>query len=198
VTPEHPLIKRLAEIVERDDPGRRFVPTSASGPRFTADAGDFGKGLHWDVHGPWRGESKAYWAADDALFRSEVGAPGASPAALIEQFAGGLAPTPGTAANPLWRRFAWWIEWPEFVARHGREPRDLREYVAWSQARQAEALARAARACKRRFPRCGGFIVWMGHDSFPCPANTAILDFDGNPKPAALALAEVFRNDFAG
>lgn len=194
VTLDHPLMKRFAEIVGRDDPGRRFLPASASGPRFVADAGDFGKGLHWDVHGPWRGEGEEYWSVDDALFRSEVGAPGASPAELIERFAGGLPPTPGTTANPLWQRFTWWVEWPRFVRLHGREPRDLREYVAWSQARQAEGLVRAARACKRRFPRCGGFIVWMGHDSFPCPANTAILDFDGNPKPAALALGEVFRD----
>jgi len=33
----------------------------------------------------------------------------------------------------------------------------------------------------------------MGHDCFPCPNNTAILDFDGRPKPAALALGEIFR-----
>ena len=76
----------------------------------------------------------------------------------------------------------------------GREPASLEEFVAWSQARQAEALVIAARACKGRFPRCGGFIIWMGHDSFPCTANTAIVDFDGEPKPAALALREVFRN----
>jgi hypothetical protein len=70
---------------------------------------------------------------------------------------------------------------------------DLEEYVAWGQERQAEALRIAASACKRRFPRCGGFIVWMGHDCFPCCANTSILDFDGRPKPAALALGDVWK-----
>lgn len=189
----HPLLRAFAETVRRLDPGRRFLPTSASGPLFYAQRADFGKGLHWDVHGPWKGESEDYWREDDALFRSEVGAPGASPADVIREFAGGLPVLPGSADNPLWRRTSWWIEWPEFVAERGREPRDLEEYVAWSQARQALFLARAARACKGRFPRCGGFIVWMGHDCFPCTANTAILDYHGRPKPAALALAEVFR-----
>jgi beta-mannosidase len=68
------------------------------------------------------------------------------------------------------------------------------EFVAWSQARQAEALRIAAAACKGRFPRCGGFLVWMGHDSFPCTANTAVVDFDGEPKSAAVALKKIFQD----
>ncbi|HEY3319093.1 MAG TPA: glycoside hydrolase family 2 TIM barrel-domain containing protein [Planctomycetota bacterium] len=194
VDASHPLIARLQSVVQAEDPGRRFLATSASGPRFTADAKDFGKGLHWDVHGPWSAEAEAYWAADDALFRSEVGAPGASNAELIEATAGGLPTLPASHENPLWQRTAWWIEWDACIAELGREPRDLEEYVAWSQTRQAAALARAVRTCKSRFPRCGGVILWMGHDCFPCTANTAILDFHGQLKPAARAIGEVFRS----
>ncbi len=199
VTLAHPLMRRWAALVEREDAGRRFMPTSSSGPRFVADAKDFGKGLHWDVHGPWKGpgatpdEWRAYWAADDALFRSETGAPGASPAALIRHWAGGLPVTPATSDNPLWRRFTWWLEWSDFTREKGCEPASLEEYVAWSQARQAAALVMAVRACKARFPGIGGIILWMGHDCFPCQANTSIVDFEGRPKPAALALAEVWR-----
>ena len=195
----HPMLARLAGVVAEEDPGRRFVATSAGGPRFTADEQEFGLGVHWDVHGPWNFEGEPggwwsrYWANDDALFRSEAGAPGASPLDIIQRYRGECETWPATADNPLWRRTAWWVEWPQFLAVVGREPQDLEEYVAWSQARQAEALAIAARACKSRFPRCGGFIVWMGHDSFPCTANTAIVDFEGCLKPAAYALAEVFR-----
>ncbi len=194
----HPLIARLSQVVAELDPGRRFLPTSSSGPRFEARAADFGRGLHWDVHGPWSmpgslDEWRAYWAADDALFRSETGAPSASPVEIIERYRGDLPALPGSTDNPLWRRTSWWIEWSVFVEEHGREPADLAEYVAWSQARQAAALTIAASACKDRFPRCGGFLVWMGHDSFPCTANTAIVDFEGEPKPAAAALRQVFR-----
>ena len=71
-------------------------------------------------------------------------------------------------------------------------PEDLEQYVAWSQQRQATVLAYAASTCKRRFPACGGIIFWMGHDCYPCPVNTSIIDFNGDPKPAALAVAEVF------
>ncbi len=199
VTLQHPLMQRWQALVEREDPGRRFMPSSSSGPRFFANAADFGKGLHWDVHGPWKGpganavEWADYWSRDDALFRSETGAPGASSAELIRQYAGGLPLVPGTMENPLWRRFSWWIEWDLFAKEVGRAPVALEEYVSWSQARQAAAIALAVRACKSRFPAIGGIILWMGHDCFPCTANTAIIDFHGQPKPAALAAAEVWR-----
>ena len=69
---------------------------------------------------------------------------------------------------------------------------DLAEFVAWSQQLQARSLDMAARAIKRRFPRNGGMIVWMGHDPFPCPINTEVLDFLGRPKPGAEALKRIF------
>ena len=195
----HPMLARIGEVVSEEDASHRYLPTSSSGPRFTADEKDFGKGLHWDVHGPWLPEGDLlgawarYWQNDDALFRSETGSPGASPADIIREYRGECDDIPGTADNPLWRRTSWWIEWPYCATELGREPKSLEEYVAWSQARQAQALATAARACKARFPACGGFILWMGHDSFPCTANTAIVDFHARPKPAALALADIFR-----
>jgi beta-mannosidase len=97
--------------------------------------------------------------------------------------------------NPLWRRTSWWIQWQDFLHERGREPGNLEEYVAWSQKRQADALAMAVGTCKRRFPQCGGVILWMGHDSFPCTANTSILDFHGSPKPAVNVVAKVFRGE---
>ena len=195
---DHPTLAALGEVVRELDPTRRYLPTSASGPSFSGDAERYGQGVHWDVHGPWQVEGaldaawEAYWRDDDALMRSEVGAPGPSSADLVRRYAGDLVPFPGTLENPLWRRTSWWIEWSKFVAEMGREPETLEAYVAWGQERQARVLATAAAACKDRFPRCGGFIVWMGHDSFPCAANTAVIDFEGNPKPAAFALAGVF------
>lgn len=194
----HPMLHRMAQAVADLDPDRRFVPTSSSGPRFMALASDFGKGLHWDVHGPWKADGDlaetwdSYWEQDDALFRSETGAPGASPLDIIQEYADGLNPVPGTKDNPLWQRSLWWIEWPVFVAETGREPESLGEYVTWSQRRQALALAQAVTMCKRRFPAIGGIILWCGHDAFPCMANTSILDFYGRLKPAAEAVRDVF------
>lgn len=198
VDERHPMIARLAEVAREHDRDRRFLPTSPSGPRFDATPDRFGTGVHWDVHGPWhaRGDLDTdwtqYWAENDGLFHSEVGVAGASPVALIRRYAGGLAETPGTLDSPLWRRSSWWIDWPQFVEAHGREPADLEEFVTWDQERQRRALEIATRLTKQRFPGCGGILLWMGHDSFPCTSNTAIVDFDGNPKPAALAVGDVF------
>ena len=65
--------------------------------------------------------------------------------------------------------------------------------MRWSQERQAQALTIVASNLKNKFPRCGGVIFWMGHDCFPCTANTSVIDFEGRYKPAALALAKIFK-----
>ncbi len=198
----HPLLARFAKIVAEMDPTKRFLPTSSSGPRFYAEQKDYGKGIHWDVHGPWKVEGDiepgwvSYWAEDDSLLRSELGAPGASSVEILRRYLGDCSEMPVSGANPYWRRpVNWWVESGQFAKEHGREPMSVEEYVEWSQERQRKALSIAVGSSKGRFPKCGGSIIWMGHDSFPCAANTAIVDFDGNPKPAALALSEIWRGD---
>jgi len=37
-------------------------------------------------------------------------------------------------------------------------------------------------------------LLWCGHDCHPCAANTSILDINADPKPAALALAQVWNH----
>ena len=96
--------------------------------------------------------------------------------------------------NPLWRRFAFWLELGDFIKEHGHEPSTLDEYVDWSRTRQATAIAMAITACKTRFPGIGGIILWMGHDAFPCTANTSIIEFDGRLKPAAIAASRIWRS----
>jgi beta-mannosidase len=195
----HPMLRRLESVAHELDPLRRFITASPSGPRFGGSAAEYGQGLNWDVHGEWKpagtlAEWEAYWKADDALFRSEVGAPGCAPVELIRKYKGNCQELPVHPSNPFWRNpIAWWLQAEQFEAELGHPPTSLEEYAAWSQDRQARALVTAVKACKDRFPRCGGALLWMGHDTFPCPTNTAIVDFEGKPKPAALALKEVWR-----
>lgn len=195
----HPMLKRLQEVVQKLDPKRRYIPTSPLGPRAGANPADFGKGLHWDVHGGAAlgtlADAEPYWAADDALFRAEVYCPGASSVEIIKKYAGDLSIFPATADNPYWARLTtWWNDWDKLVALQGREPVDLAEYVDWSQANQALMISREMKSCKDRFPRCGGILMWSGHDTFPLTINTSLIDFDGNYKPSALAVAEVWRS----
>ncbi len=194
----HPLLKRLGDVVQALDPRRRYIPTSPLGPRAWFDVADAGKGLHWDVHGGAAmmllADAEAQWAADDALFRAEVYCPGASSVDVIEKYAGDFATWPATADNPYWTRLTtWWLDWERLVAIHGREPLELAEYVAWSQANQALMISREMQTCKARFPRCGGVLMWSGHDTFPLTINSSLIDFDGHLKAAAEAVRQVWR-----
>lgn len=192
----HPCIAALRDVVAAHDPGRRFLSSSASGPREFAVEEEYGKGVHHEVHGPWGMGAKIdleawrrYWEKDDALFRSEVGMPGAQSWALTEKYSGGEAAWP--PEGPYWMHTAaWWTQWPALAERVGDG--GPAAYVEETQRIQAEAYAIAAKACKDRFPGCGGFIVWHGHDCFPCPANNSIIDFEHQTKPAYHALKTVF------
>jgi beta-mannosidase len=197
----HPLLGRLGELVRKKDSQHRFVATSPTGPEFFAHHENYGKGLHWDIHGPWKVDGllneqwQAYWQNDDSLFRSELGAPGPSSVELIRKYKGDCEELPADLSNPVWSRTGWWAEGETFEKEFGRKPQSLEEYVQWGQHRQATILKTAVKSCKDRFPKCGGVILWMGHDCFPCMANTAIIDFEGNPKPAAVAVAEIFKSN---
>ena len=126
---------------------------------------------------------------DDALFRSEIGAPGCGPVELIRKYKGDCQEMPVHSSNPSGAtRLPGGCRSSSSKPSWATTPASLEEYAAWSQDRQARALVTAVSACKARFPRCGGALLWMGHDTFPCPTNTAIVDFEGQPKPAALAL----------
>jgi beta-mannosidase len=200
VTYEHPCIALLRQVAEKHDPDRRFVCTSPSGPQFFAHAENYGKGVHHDTHGPWGmqfwktlDEWRAYWKADDSLFRSETGMPGASDLALIERYCGGMQVWP--PEGPYWQHTAaWWTQRDRYEEALKNLPPEeaLARYAEETRQFQAQAYAIAAAACKKRFPACGGFLIWMGHDCFPCPANNSVIDFDRKPKPAYHALKKVF------
>ena len=100
---------------------------------------------------------------------------------------------PPDKTNPLYLHCcSWWLQGDKWTASGGRAD-DLASFVKWSQQRQADLLAIAINACQQRFPQCGGFIVWMGHDCYPCPINTAVIDAEGTAKPAAEKMGELFR-----
>lgn len=194
---DHPAIVAARTALAEADPGRRFVTTSPLGPTVWGEEENYGKGLHHDVHGPWESagteqEWRRYWDGDDALLRSEVGVGGASGLDLLTAFE--LTGPTDTAEEreslrQLWlHSSAWWVG--PFVAWDGTG--GLATFVEASQRRQADWLGYAASRTRARFPRAGGFIVWLGHDTFPCAVSLSVLDFDGRPKPVAAALRSAF------
>lgn len=198
---DDPCLAALKQVVDSEDPGTRFLPTSPTGKVFYAQAENFGKQLHSHVHGPWNHtgsweQAVDYWTRDDSGFRSECGMPSAQPFALMKKYAGDLPLWPATKDNPYWSHTTlWWLPRDQFKEelKGLKGEAALKKFIAISQAWQTRVLTLAGSSCKSRFPNCGGFIVWMGHDCFPCPINTSILDFQGHPKPAYHALKKIFR-----
>lgn len=203
VTDRHPMISSIKDAVLSLDPSRKFVPGAPSGPSIYASYTNFGKGINWDVHGPWDmpftehdksiNAVRDYWSKCDALMHSEVGVPGAMSVEMMKKYRGEYQILPASVENPIWRTVNWWIQWDEYLATK-KDAENLDDYVIWSQERQSEGLSIAAKTSKDRFPACGGFIIWMGHDSFPCMINTSIVDFEGNPKPVAEKLTKIFKD----
>jgi len=199
----HPALAAMKEIVDREDPGTRFIPTSPGGPTFGADAKEYGKGIHHHVHGPWNMHGPMeqwieYWTKDDSKLRSEVGMPSASPLDIIQKYRGEYAAWPVNISDPWWAHASsWWLQQGRYTDELvGLSPEEgLAKFVELSQKLQADALAIAAKCSKDRFPGCAGFIIWMGHDCFPCGANTSIIDFWGRAKPAYWAVKKVFRGE---
>ncbi len=206
ITDKHIMIGAMKEIVNNLDPTRKFVNGSPSGPNIYAGRENFGSGNNWDTHGPWKlpltesdktmNAVRDFWNENDALFISEAGVPGAMSVEMINKYRGDYNPLPASLENPIWRNVNWWVDWDEYLAdNNGQVSNSLEEYVTWSQNRQMEGLSIAVKSFKDRFPGCGGFLIWMGHDSFPCMVNTSILDYEGNPKPAANALSQIWKDN---
>lgn len=202
VTVDHPMIRRIYDVVRAEDPYKKFIPGSPSGANISASRENFGKGRNWDTHGPWTLPYKAddysvesikeYWTAYDGLMLSEAGAPGCQSVEMIHKYRANYPALPASTENFYWNQFNWWIEWDQYKREHaGKEPATLEEYVNWSQQNQINGLTIAMGTLKSKFPKCGGMIIWMGHDSYPCASNTSIIDFDGNLKPAALELKKI-------
>ena len=115
---------KAKEVCEKLDLHHRIMPTSSSGPTIYYNPDLNGKGIQWDVHGPWWlpfeptdsefSNIRTYWESSDALFHSEAGVPGASSVELIEKYRGNYAVLPVSVENPIWGQFSWWIEADKF------------------------------------------------------------------------------------
>lgn len=200
VDENHPCMRGFAEVVGRLDPDKRLLPTSPTGPRFYAQKEDFGKGLHHHIHGPWANlplsERYEYFNGDDAMFRSELGAPGCESLEAIERFRGTQKAWPPRSDNAYWLHPACaWIPWRDVTREFGpvedRES-ELAFVVKASQYLQAESYRYAAESVRRRAMYSSGFMIWMGHDCDHCTANNSVIELTGWTKPAYAWLQRAF------
>jgi hypothetical protein len=190
-TARSPVLVALAEVVDRLDPDRIWLPTTPTGPRFgnRLEALRAAPDEHHDVHGPWEHqglrEQTVLWDAGTSRFNGEFGVEGMTTRRALERL---IAPDhrwPADRSNPVYRHLGdWWNNAPLVEASFAGRIADLETLRRASQHLQADGLRYALEANRRRWPRNGGSIPWQLNESFPNAWCTSVVAHDGEPKPA--------------
>ncbi|MFD0714545.1 glycoside hydrolase family 2 TIM barrel-domain containing protein [Paenibacillus sp. GCM10027626] len=187
-TYEDENVALLKGLVEKHDPQRLFLPTTASGPvEYISDQ----KGVGHDVHGHWvyRGNPDHYreYGENDYLFHSEFGVPGVSSLKSLQKFLNPGGPTgqpESMVENLVWRHHGeWWDTFERDKAFFGEE-KDLLSFSDGSQWVQAEGLRFILEANQRRKFRNSGSIIWQFNEPWPNVSCTNLVDYYGEQKMA--------------
>jgi beta-mannosidase len=195
----HPVLATLRAAVAEHDPGRAWLPTSPSGPRFLnrldvieADP----SGLH-DVHGPWEHQGLrshyALYDAGTAILHSEFGVEGMTNRTALEQLVDAEHRWPADRSNAVYEHLgAWWNNAPLVQECFGGTIGDVETMRRASQWLQYDGLRYAVEANMRR-ERSVGVLPWQFNESFPNAWCTAAVDWHGVPKPAYWGVARAYR-----
>jgi beta-mannosidase len=195
----HPVLGALHEVVRELDPGRGWLPTSPSGPRFLnrLDIIREDPNGQYDVHGPWehQGLERHYelYDAGTCLLHSEFGVEGMTNRRSLEALLDEPRRWPADRSNPVYEHLgAWWNNAPLVQEAFGGRIHDVDAMRRASQQLQYDGLRYAVEANRRRFPRCSGTLPWQLHESFPNAWCTAAVDYHGDPKPAYWGVARAY------
>lgn len=187
-----PVLAALRDEVARLNPGRPWLPTSPSGPRF-----HFRDGGH-DVHGPWEHQGLAahyaLYNAGTALAHTEFGVEGMANRRLWTALIPPDDRWPVGRDNPVYRHLGdWWNNAALVQECFGGRLTTAGSFRRASQFLQASGLAYAVEADRRRWPRCSVALPWQLAESYPNAWCTAVVDHAGEPKPAYHAVARAYR-----
>ncbi|WP_214626505.1 glycoside hydrolase family 2 protein [Paenibacillus agaridevorans] len=183
-TYEDENIALLKALVEKYDPTRMFLPTSASGP---VEFITLEKGISHDVHGNWKyggnpGHYELYGNVDH-LFHSEFGMDGMSSLRSLRKFMPEPLLTPRSMNHDLvWRHHGeWWDTFDRDQELFG-ELNEISSFVQASQWIQAEGLRYIVEANRRRKFKNSGSIIWQVNEPWPNVSSTSLLDYYGEQK----------------
>ncbi|HVV56979.1 MAG TPA: glycoside hydrolase family 2 protein [Gaiellaceae bacterium] len=196
----HPVLGALRAVVEELDPGRAWLPTSPSGPRFLnrLDLVEAEPDGQHDVHGPWEHQGlRAHYALYDGatnLLHSEFGVEGMTNRRALEALVDEAHRWPADRSNPVYEHLgAWWNNAPLVQECFGGRIEDVETMRRASQWLQYDGLRYAVEANMRRAPRQSGVLPWQFAESFPNAWCTAAVDWHGEPKPAYWGVARAYR-----
>jgi beta-mannosidase len=196
----HPVLGALHAVVRELDPGRGWLPTSPSGPRFLnrldviAEDPD---GQH-DVHGPWEHQGlRDHYALYDggtAILHSEFGVEGMTNRSALEQLVEEEHRWPADRSNPVYEHLgAWWNNAPLVQRCFDGRIQNVETMRRASQWLQYDGLRYAVEANMRR-ERSVGVLPWQLNESFPNAWCTSAVDWWGEPKPAYWGVARAYRD----
>ena len=196
----HPALAALRGVVAELDPGRAWLPTSPSGPRFLnrLDVIEAEPEGQHDVHGPWehQGLRRHYelYDAGTALLHSEFGVEGMTNRRVLEATIDADERRPADRTNPVYEhRGAWWNNAPLVRECFGGRLAGLDLLRRASQHLQYDGLRYAVEANLRRAPRCAGTLPWQLDEAYPNAWCTSALDHRGDPKPAYWGVRRAYR-----
>ena len=194
---EHPNLAAIAEVVREEAPHLVYRPTSPYGPAYDPKPENFGRGVHHDVHGPWkyqgvRGQYELF-NANDCLFHSESGAEGCACERSVRACVPDDRFWPPDKTNRQWVHHAgWWVN-TDVIAELFGPPRNIDRFITATQFVQAEALRYVIESNRRRKFKCGGSMLWQMNEPWPNVSATTCVDWFGVPKPAYYYVARACR-----
>ncbi|HEV7641162.1 MAG TPA: glycoside hydrolase family 2 TIM barrel-domain containing protein [Gaiellaceae bacterium] len=195
----HPVLGALRDVVHELDPGRAWLPTTPSGPRFLnrLDLIEAEPEGQHDVHGPWEHQGlRAHYALYDAgtsMLHSEFGVEGMTNRRALEELIDEERRWPADRGNPVYEHLgAWWNNAPLVQECFDGRIEDVETMRRASQWLQYDGLRYAVEANMRR-ARSVGVLPWQFNESFPNAWCTAAVDWHGEPKPAYWGVARAYR-----
>ncbi|MCB1516394.1 MAG: glycoside hydrolase family 2 protein [Hyphomicrobiaceae bacterium] len=189
------LSKVLADTVEREDPARRFWPSSPS-----LGYMDFSDGWHVDSRGDmhywdvWHSAKpfEAYRTVNPR-FASEFGFQSFTSMNVIESF---TEPGDRNPSSPVMevhqRNEGGNARILETMCRYFRFPKNFEQMVFLSQMQQGLAIKTAIEYWRSTKPRCMGTLFWQINDTWPVHSWSS-LDYGGQWKPLHYMAARFFR-----
>jgi len=191
---EHLYEDVLPAVLRELDPERPYIPTSPQGGK-DANGGGFGDQHYWDV---WHGRGDwQHYRESTARFSSEYGFASACSLRAWRQVFGSSASVESIADTDVRDPVVRWHDktakgyevFLSYAALHYPEPKQLADWVYYSQLNQRDAI-RCAIEHYRRSDFCRGSLIWQLNDCWPVQS-WALIDGAGQPKSAWFELARL-------
>lgn len=179
--------KQIPEWMKEQDPERFYLPSSPWGEKLMN--GEEAYDHHnWDVW--FKNLPYTEYANDHTTFASEFGVHAAPILATVKKGCGENVQLDDFAFH-YFNRDQDLQCMTYYLKMHAGEPETLETYIDLSMLVQAEALSFACEHYRRRFPACGGALIWQLNDCCPCQS-WSLIDVNLNPKAAYYAVKRSF------